>query len=273
MAPKRRAKRTRGDAERSLATILPSVARQTRRQLCWTQTRLAARADVSQPQVSRFEAALIDAVSLGEAGRLLDSLGIRLTVTADAPFVARHQRQHDAAHARCVAYTAGRLMSAGWEVRREAEIHQGRWHGWIDLLGFHAATKSGFIGEIKTELPDFGELERTLNWYTRMAWNIARSIGWQYRRLGSAVLVLATEANEMRLRDNAVLVRQVFPVRATALHDWLANPSGALPGPALVLIDPRSRRSQWPIALAADGRRSALRYANYADFMKRRNSR
>ncbi len=253
--------------------ILPPAVAETRRLLGWTQAELGAKSGVSQSQVSRFEARWIEVVSLSTVARFLDDMGIRASLTLDHPLVARSDRQRDAAHARCLAYASGRVARMGWDVRREVEIHHGPSHGWIDVFAFHAPTRSAVVVEIKSEIHDMGAIQRALGWYTRMAWDLSRSFGWPIRRVGTALLVLATEANEARLAENAALTREAFPVRAAGLSDWLAAPVADLPGAALALIDPRSRRVRWLIATASDGRRSLPRYGSYADFLRRSRGR
>lgn len=250
------------------AMMLPPAVLETRRRLGWTQAALGTRSGVSQSQVSRFEAGRVEVLSLSTAGRFLDSMGIRASLTLDHPLVARPDRQRDAAHARCVPYVAGRIARMGWDVRREVEIHHGRSHGWIDVFAFHAATRSAVVVEVKSAVPDIGATQRTLGWYTRMAWDVGRSFGSPMRRVGAALLCLATVVNEARLAQNADLMRQAYPVRATALFDWLAAPVGDLPGPAVAFIDPRSRHVRWLIATASEGRRSSLRYEDHADFLR-----
>jgi hypothetical protein len=250
------------------AMMLPPALLETRRRLGWTQAGLGARSGVSQSQVSRFEAGRIDVVSLSTTARFLDSMGIRASLTLDHPLVARSDRQRDAAHARCLSYVAGRVARMGWEVRREVEIHHGRSHGWIDVFAFHAATRSALVVEVKSAIPDIGAIQRTIGWYTRMAWDAGRSLGWPMHRVSTALLCLATAVNEARLVENTDLIRQAFPVRAAGLFDWLAAPFADLPGAAVALIDPRSRRVRWLIATASEGRRSPLRYENSADFLR-----
>jgi transcriptional regulator with XRE-family HTH domain len=249
--------------------MLPSAVAETRHRLGWTQAELGAKAGVSQSQVSRFESQRIEVVSLSTVARFLDSMDIRASLVLDHPLVDRADRQRDAAHARCVAYVAGRIGRMGWEVRPEIEVHHGRSHGWIDVLGFNPSTRSALVVEVKTELPDLGAVQRTLGWYSRMAWVRGRSIGWPIQRVGAALLVLATEANEARLAENAALTRQAFPVRSRAMSDWLSAPITDLPGAALALVDPRSRRVRWLIPTASEGRRSAVRYSSSADFLRR----
>jgi transcriptional regulator with XRE-family HTH domain len=233
-----------------------------------TQADLADRCNLSQAQVSRVEAGALAWLTVEEMGRLLDALAIRMDLALHQPFVASPPLQRDAAHARCLGYAAGRLRAMGWDVRLEVEIAEGRSRGWIDLVAHHADRAALFIGEIKGGLDDMGSAQRQLGWYDRSARDVARTLGWRFDRSMAALLVLATEANDQLIAANYGLIRHAFPVRAAALHRWLVDPEIVVPRSAIALIDPRSRRRQWLLALALDGRRSRLRYATYADFMR-----
>jgi hypothetical protein len=152
-------------------------------------------------------------------------------------------------------------------VLREVEIHHGRSHGWIDLLAFDPRTDTLLIVEVKTEIDDVGRIERTMTWYQREAWAIARRQGWKPARVIGWVLILATDANEDRIRANRDVLRAAFPGRAPAI---LAD----LPVRGLAMLDPRGRGKQWLLRTRVDGRRSPAPYRDYADFMRlRRTSR
>lgn len=262
-------RRHRGEAERKLLLTIPPAVRDTRRAIGWTQAQLGVRTEVSQSRVSRFESGDIDCLSLAEAGRVLDVLRIRAELAVVRPQVVSGPMQRDAAHARCVAFAAGRLRAMGFDVRLEVEIEGIRSHGWIDLLAFHADRRALFVAEVKTEIVDIGAVQRQLGWYARSARDAGRSFGWRIDVIVSGLLVLATDANETRLAENRRLVGEAFPTRASRLFDWLEASTADLLAPALALIDPRARRQHWLIATSLDGRRSRLRYANYREFMQR----
>jgi transcriptional regulator with XRE-family HTH domain len=262
-------RRAKGEAERRFMLTVPVAVRDTRRAIGWTQAHLGDRVGVSQASVSRFESGDIDRLTLGEVGRLLDVLAVRADLALTKPHIVSSPLQRDAAHARCVAYAAGRLRAMGWDVRLEVEIQGVQSHGWIDVLACHGDSRAAFVGEVKTELADIGAVQRQLGWYTRSAREAGRSLGWQIDALASGLLVLATDANEARLTENRDLIREAFPIRASQLVDWLAVPTDHPAAPAVALIDPRSRRQRWLIPTSLDGRRSALRYANYREFMQR----
>jgi transcriptional regulator with XRE-family HTH domain len=262
-------RRAKGEAERRFLLTVPVAVRDTRRAIGWTQAQLANRVGISQASLSRFESGEIDRLSLAEAGRLLDALGVRAELALAKPHVVSSPLQRDAAHARCVAYTAGRLRAMGWDVRLEVESQGVQSHGWIDVLAYHGESRAAFVGEVKTELVDIGAVQRQLGWYTRSAREAGRSLGWQIDALASGLVVLATDANEARLAENRDLIREAFPIRASLLFDWLEVPTAHPAAPAVALIDPRSRRRRWLIPTSLDGRRSALRYANYREFIQR----
>jgi hypothetical protein len=115
--------------------------------------------------------------------------------------------------------------------------------------------------EIKTEIRDLGQIERSLGWYEREAWAAARRIGWQPSRVIGCLLLLATEANDARVLANRASIQTGFPLRARDLAPIVAGE--VVPqehGRAIAMVDPRSRRRAWCTALRLDGRRSASPY-------------
>jgi hypothetical protein len=148
-------------------------------------------------------------VTVDTADRLLEALGQQVGLVAKPPFISR-SRQVDAGHAACGGHVHRRLHSDGWEDRREVEIVFGRSHGWIDVLAYNPADRTLLIVEIKTEIHDLGRIERTLTWYAREAPAVARGLGWQPLRTKAWLLVLATSANDDRIRDNQAAIDQTF---------------------------------------------------------------
>lgn len=137
-------------------------------------------------------------------------------------------------------------------------------HGWIDLLAFDARTGTVVIVEIKTRLDDLGAIERQLGWYERRAFQMARNLGWQPRRLSVWLLLLASDEIDAAIRANRELLRTAFPSRAPEMLASLDGiPAGTSRG--LALVDPSSRRQDWLIRARVDGRRSTAPFPDYAD--------
>lgn len=233
-----------------------------------TQHELGRRAGLSQAMVSAIENARVGDITISRAERLLDAMGARLVITIDAPYLGDRHRQRDPAHARCSTHVTTRLRRAGWQVAPEVEVGADRSRGWIDVLAWHPQSGPLLVIEIKTEIHDLGAIERSLSWYEREAWIAARRLGWRPRRSIGCLLLLATDANDLRVGANRVPFAIGFPVRArdlSALIDGLESPRI---GRGVAMIDPLSKRNVWLRPLRVDGRRSQAPYADYADFMR-----
>jgi transcriptional regulator with XRE-family HTH domain len=241
--------------------------RETRLALGWSQQKLADRSGISRQMVGLVESGEAN-VTIAVAAALCDALGLRVDLGLHAPFLADRRRQREPAHGSCSAYFQRRLVSFEWLVRREVEISHGRSHGWIDLLAYDPRTRRLLVIEVKTEIEDLGKIERTLAWYERESWALARGFGWRPVGATRVLALLATDANDRRLIDNRDVVRASFPIAADALHEVIVDGRLAPAGSALALIDPRRRRRDWLIRPRVDGRRSAAPYADYADFIR-----
>jgi transcriptional regulator with XRE-family HTH domain len=246
------------------------IVRDLRLALGWTQRDLAFRAGVSQALVSAIERGRLANVSIAAVTRLIEAMGGALVIDATRPFLGDRERQRDPAHVRCTNQVIRRLREAGWRTATEVEVGGNRSRGWIDVFAWHPKTGLVIVVEIKTEIHDLGAIERTLGWYEREAWAAARRLGWHPARIVGALIVLSTEANEDRLRDNREAFARGFPIRASDLALIVSGAHGATDGGrAMAMIDPRSKRRTWLRPSRIDGRRSAAPYENYADFMHR----
>lgn len=262
-----------GDAEIHLRSVLARSIRDTRLARGWTQAELGRRARVSRTFVTKVEGAKGD-TSVAAVAALVDALGIDAELSLRAPFLADRRRQREPAHARCVAYAQRQYERDGWQTAREVEIAHARSHGWIDLLAYRPETSALAVNEVKTEIEDLGRIERTMGWYEREAWELARGLGWRPRFVVGCLLVLDTDRNHERIRDNRLALAGGFPVRAPQLLEWLREPLRPWPRPAraLALIDPLRRRDRWLTATPLDGRRTPAAYVGYADFIRRSRS-
>lgn len=259
--------RTRSLLAQTMRLTVARSVKDGRRAIGWSQQELGRRSRVSRQMVGRVERATVSP-SFEVAARLFGTLGIEAELVVRVPFLMDRQRQRDPAHARCAAYVQRRLEKAGWPVRREVEVVHGRSHGWIDLLAFEPRSGTLLVIEIKTQLDDLGQVERSLGWYEREAWAAARRLGWRPHRITSWLLLLATAAADSRVVENRDALSAAFPGRAPGMIGWLR---GADPGPAerraFAMIDPRSRRKTWLTRSRVDGRRTPAPYLHYADFM------
>jgi hypothetical protein len=116
----------------------------------------------------------------------------------------------------------------GWEVRPEVPFSEYGERGVIDLLLWHAASRSLLIIELKTELVDFNELLGTLDRKRRLAPSIARQLGWEPASVSTALLVADSMTNRRRAGAHAPLLRAALPDGGRALVQWLRAPSQSI---------------------------------------------
>jgi transcriptional regulator with XRE-family HTH domain len=229
----------------------------------WSQRELSRRSGVSQADVCRIERGRARDLRITVLDRLFVALGVRYWLQTE---VSRPNRpQADLVHARCSAHVTRRLVSSGWLVEREVEIGNERFRGWIDILAFHPGSGVLLLIEVKTEIHDIGEVERTMNWYQREATRAARRYGWQATSVASALLVLDSQVNDERILASGSVFATAFPGRAPALQALVEGGASQAERRDLAMIDPRSRRSGWLRATRSDGRRSAPSYVDYVD--------
>lgn len=249
--------------------VVGSMVRKVRTTIGWSQRELGRRAATSQSMVCVVERGALRDLTFSTASTLLSAMGARLVVEVDAPYLGDRERQRDPAHARLGACVVARLRRAGWQTRVEVEVGGDRSRGWIDLLACHPVSRVLLVIEIKTEIHDLGQIERSLGWYEREAWAAARRFGWRPTREIGCLLLLATEANDLRLASNRASIEAGFPLRARHLGTVVSGgPDPKETGRAIAMVDPHSRRRAWCGALRIDGRRSAAPYLDYAAFMR-----
>jgi transcriptional regulator with XRE-family HTH domain len=246
------------------------TVRDVRSALGWSQRELADRAGLAQSTISRIERAALSDLTVATAASILNTLGVRASLSLQTPLIADRARQNDAGHARCVAYVVRRLRRLGWVTLTEVEIVDGRSHGWIDVLAYRESDGRLLVIEVKTELVDVGRAERQLGWYERAAWDVARRHGWRPRQVTGALLVLSTQVSLERIAANREHLRQVFRMAARDLGAMVAGAGPVdMADRALAGIDPYNRSKGWLLATPLLGRVVQPRYADYAALMAR----
>ncbi len=236
----------------------------------WSQRELSRRSGVPQSMISRIERSKLKDLPLATVAGLLEAMGGRLRVEVDPPFLGDRRGQLDPAHARMSGYLARRLEADGWQVATEVEVGGDRSRGWIDLLAFNPATRLLLVIEVKTEIHDLGQIDRSLSWYEREAWAAARRLGWRSATVTGCLLLLMTQQNDAAVRFNRESLGRLFPARAPVLLTIVEGTASILPRGtrALAMVDPRSKRRAWIRPTADDGRRAAAPYLDYAHFMR-----
>jgi transcriptional regulator with XRE-family HTH domain len=206
------------------------VIRALRRRRGWRQVDLAVAAGVSQPSISLVERGHVDTFSIRTLRRILLALEARGDLDVRWRGGAL-DRTIDEGHADLVTLAVRSLANLGWDHAVEVTYAIFGERGSIDLLGFHRATASLLVIEVKTELTSVEETLRRLDQKVRLAGQIGQE------RFGSAV---AGTSSLLVMPDSAAARRQVmrhrevldavFPAGNVAIRHWLAEPSGLIHG-------------------------------------------
>lgn len=139
-------------------------------------------------------------------------------------------RLMDEEHAGIGGSFATYLIDDGWELRSEVTFSVGREHGSIDLLAWHAPTRTLLVIEIKTEIVSGERLLRSLDIKVRLAPGIARRFGWDPLVVARLVVVRESSTNRRRLTALRPLLGPDVLMDARSLRRWTRRPTGRIDG-------------------------------------------
>ncbi len=192
------------------------------------QSDVAAAAGVHRSTVSRVERGHAGSLSLDTVRRLAAALDMRIDVLPrwrggelDRLLNAEHSALHES-----VARSFARLSS--WQVVPEATFAIYGERGAIDVLAWHAASRSVLIIELKTAVVDVQELVATMDRKVRLAATVARERGWDAAGVSGWVVIADTRTNRRRVAAHEALLRSVYPLGGRAMRQWLRRPGGRI---------------------------------------------
>ena len=192
-----------------------------------TQQVVATRAGVARALVSRIERGDLACV------RVEQLLALAAALRADIDIVLRWNgadldRLLNAGHSAMHELVVGILTATGWEVVPERSFSIWGERGVVDLLAWHAATRSLLVVELKTEIVEVQRLIGTVDRYRRLAPAIVHDLGWEPVTVGTWVAVAECPTNRRRLGEHAGVLRAAFPSDGRTVPGWLRRPSGSL---------------------------------------------
>ena len=196
----------------------------------WRQSDVASHAKVTRASVSRLERGHAREIGIDELVRIADSLDIVLKINAtwrggelDRLLNARHSALHESV-ARWL------LRQPGWELAPEVSFAVYGERGVIDILAWHAATRTLLVIELKTEIVDINDLMGRVDVKQRNALDVARDRGWNARYVAAWVIVADSATNRRRVSTHRTTLRAAFPADQRTVEAWLARPTGIVRG-------------------------------------------
>ncbi len=192
-----------------------------------TQKEVANRSNVPRAVIASIERGNLARVRVGQLQAVAVALG------ADLDLALRWNgteldRLLNAGHSAMHVLVVGTLTAAGWEVVPERSFSIWGERGVIDLLAWHAATRSLLVAELKTEIVDVQRLIGTVDRYRRLAPQVVDDLGWEPITVGVWVAVAGSPTNRRRLGEHAAVLRAAFPSDGRTVAGWLRRPSGRL---------------------------------------------
>jgi transcriptional regulator with XRE-family HTH domain len=210
--------------DQRLGSVLRAI--RIRRQV--TQRELAGQAGVSSTTVSRLERGHIAPSSIATLRKVASVLDVRLELTP-AWRGADLDRLMNAGHAAMHEAVIEMFESLPrWELASEVSFSIYGERGVLDVLAFHAASRTALVIELKTEIIDGQGLVGTMDRRRRLAIQIAAERGWDARTVGVWVLVDDSRSNRRRLARQQRLLRLAFPTDGRAMRAWLREPRGSV---------------------------------------------
>ncbi|HEY8134607.1 MAG TPA: helix-turn-helix domain-containing protein [Candidatus Limnocylindrales bacterium] len=201
-----------------------SAVRAIRIKRHWRQADLAAKANVPRSAVSKIERGRGRELRLDVVLRIVEALGGRLVLQVqwqggdlDRLLNARHSAFHE-------SVAPAFVELPGWVLAPEVSFSIRGERGVIDILAWHAASRTLLVIELKTEIVDVNELMGTVGRKRRLAMEIGRERGWNAVRVALWVVVAESKTNRRRVANHAMTLRAALPADGRSIAGWLREP-------------------------------------------------
>jgi transcriptional regulator with XRE-family HTH domain len=205
---------------------LGSALRVVRIRRKWRQEDVAVRARVSRTVVSMVERGHIDRTSLATVRAIAHVLDVRVDVVArwrGGELDRLLNAAHSALHESVLRFFDG---SAGWQAMPEVSFSIWGERGVIDILAWHAPSRTLLVIELKTDIVDVNALVGGVDRKTRLAIHVAHERGWDPTSVSCWVIVTEDKTNQRRIEAHRTMLRTAFPVNGRTMRAWVRRPSG-----------------------------------------------
>jgi hypothetical protein len=136
----------------------------------------------------------------------------------------------NARHSYLAAAVIELLGRYGWHVVPEVSFSVYGERGFIDLLAWHAASRTLLVIELKTEIVDAAEMLGVLDRKSRLAARIARERGWDPVSVSTWLVIAGSSTNRARAKALAPMLLAALPTSARSMKKWLRAPTGRVAG-------------------------------------------
>ena len=201
--------------------------RELRVRLGWPQRVVAAKAGIAQTTYSAIERGAFSRTPIATLRDVAAVLEVRLVLEPRWRGSAV-DRVLSSRHARMSEIVSKLLLERGWEIRPEASFSHFGERGVVDILAWHASTRTILIVELKTELVDVNDLLGVTDRRRRLAAVIAAPYGWRPAQVATWVVVAESRTNRRRLSTVRTIVRAALPADGHAMSRWLVRPVGPI---------------------------------------------
>jgi transcriptional regulator with XRE-family HTH domain len=206
------------------------IGRALRHRANLTQVELGARTGVSQGAISLFERGRLGGMPVAKVRRILGGLDAELVLLASWRG-GDLDRMLDARHARLVERVTRSLGERGWLAVPEVSFSTFGERGSIDLVGWHEATSTLLIVEVKSEITSIEETLRKHDAKVRLGPTVVRDpFGWRARWTARLLVLPEHRTIRRQIEDKPALFGRAYPDRAVAVRHWLGVPDRALAG-------------------------------------------
>ncbi len=220
----------RGDDAGVRTRELGRLARLVRHRARLRQADVARAARVGRWKVIALEAGRLADLSFSEVEACLDCLGIGLVVRG-VYRGAEADRLLDQRHADLVEAITRLLRACGWEVRVEVSFAYFGERGSIDVVGWHAATRTLLVIEVKSELGSVEGTLRPLDMKCRLAPRVVRErFGWEPVSVARMVVFPEDRTVRRQVAQHLQTLRAALPEGSRDLRKWLRQPAGEVAG-------------------------------------------
>jgi transcriptional regulator with XRE-family HTH domain len=193
-----------------------------------TQAEVAKAAGVRRYDVSRAEQGKLNHLPVGALRAIAAAVGMWIDLAPNWRG-ANLDRLINGAHVALQEAVLRYLNGVdGWIALPEVSFSIDGERGVIDVLAWHAGTRTLLIIELKTLLVDPADLAKTMGRRRRLARAIAATQGWAPTQVATWVIFTDTRTNRRRVAGHRDLLQVLVGLDGHAVKSWLRSPSGPM---------------------------------------------